>query len=267
MRSKFIMKNRFILISIFIFMISVVPVYGVPIPEAPKENIFVQDYAEIMSKEVKNDLLRLSSILKERTSAELVVVTIQSLEGYSIEEYALSLFRQWGIGNRVENNGVLLLVALEERETRIEVGYGLEGAINDGKAGAILDKMIPYFKNGNYDDGITVAYGLILEEIAKEYDIDMADVFIKNDIAYFDYVNFESSNNPLPILIILLIFLLFIFIFSRIMGMGFFETLFILLSILGRGGNRHRGSGSSGRRPPGGFGGGSSGGGGASRKW
>lgn len=265
MQSICIRRSKLISLFILIFIISIVPSYGISIPKVPTKDIFVQDYAGILSKEVENNLLKLSSILKDRTSAELVVVTITSLEGHTVEDYALSLFRKWNIGSRAKNNGVLLLIAYDERETRIEVGYGLEGAINDGKAGAILDKMIPYFKDGNYDVGITVAHGLILEEIAKEYNIDMSDVFTKNDFVYFDL---EGTNNPIPILILPFVFLFFMFIFSRIMGMGFFQVLFMLLSILGRDNHKHRG----GRRPPGGFGGGgfgggSSGGGGASRKW
>jgi len=254
---------------IFIFIISIAPSYGISIPKAPTQNIFVQDYANIISREVESDLLKLSSILKERTSVDLVVVTITSLEGSTIEEYALNLFRQWGIGSESKSNGILLLVALNERETRIEVGYGLEGAINDGKAGHILDRILPYFKNNNYDYGITTAHGLLFKEIANEYNIDMSDVFTKNDINNLDL---KDNKNPVFLLIMLPIFLFIIFIFSKIMGMGFFQTLFIVLSILGRHNNNPRGGGSSRRRPPGGFGGsgfggGSSGGGGASRKW
>lgn len=294
------MKNQTrTLTSVFIITLliclSLLNVYGLAIPKAPTEDIYVQDYASMLTVEVKDDMLRMSSVLQKTTSAELVVVTVPSMDGRPIEEYALNLFRQWGIGDEDKRNGVLLLVAQEDREARIEVGYGLEGAINDGKAGAILDKMILYFQEDNYSEGIATAYSLLLNEILIEYDIDAEQIF-------------EGSKSITPVVlqepiliadIIKTIGLLFfsiiiaMFVLSKLLGRNLFWLTASLFRNLAGGryaGPTHRGpmdggfgggfgtghgsspfGGSSHRSGPtiggGKFGGGSSGGGGASRKW
>ena len=85
-------------------------------------------------------------------------------------EYSTNLFRQFGIGDKEKNNGLLILIALEERKSRIEVGYGLEGVLPDGKTGRIQDEyMIPYFKDNNFDEGILNGYKALFKEVANEY--------------------------------------------------------------------------------------------------
>ena len=295
------MKNQiktlgFMFIVALLISLSLLNAYGLNIPEVPTEDIYVQDYASMLSDEAKSDMLRMSKILKETTSAELVVVTVPSTDGRSIEEYALNLFRQWGIGSKDQRNGVLLLVAQEEREARIEVGYGLEGAINDAKAGAILDKMIDYFQIDEYSDGISTAYSLLLNEILIEYDVDAGEIFEGARVV-------TPAALPEPILItdivkvvgfLLLTIIGVMFILSKIIGRNLFGLMALLLRNLFAGryaGPTHRGPGHMGGGFGGGFGagrssssfgssshrsssigrgkfgGGSSGGGGASRKW
>ena len=294
------MKNQtrtliFMFIIVLLFSLTSLSSYGLAIPEAPTEDIYVQDYASMLSDEVKDDMLRMSDALRKITSAELVVVTVPSMDGRSIEEYALNLFRQWGIGDKDARNGVLLLVAQEDREARIEVGYGLEGAINDAKAGAILDKMIVYFQAGNYSEGIATAYSLLLNEILIEYNVS-ADQIFEGSKAIAPSVLQEPILITDIIKIIGLLFLgviVAIFVLSRIVGRNLFWLIALLFRDLTRG--RYAGptrggpmgggigggfwtgqggstfGGSSHRSGPtiggGKFGGGSSGGGGASRKW
>jgi uncharacterized protein len=285
----------FMLIIVLLVGLFSLNAYGLEIPEAPTEDIYVQDYASMLSGEVRDDMLRMSNALKETTTAELVVVTVPSMDGRPVEEYALNLFRQWGIGSKDQRNGVLLLVARDDREARIEVGYGLEGAINDAKAGAILDKMIAYFRVDDYNEGIATAYSLLLNEILVEYDVD-ADVIFEGARA----VTPITLQNPVLITDIfkvvgplLLIFIGIMLVLSRVMGRGPFWLIALLLRNLSSGryagpthrgpmdggfgggfwtghgsspfGGSSRGSGSTIGR--GKFGGGSSGGGGASRKW
>ncbi|HBC84993.1 MAG TPA: hypothetical protein DCZ30_06300, partial [Clostridiales bacterium] len=96
------------------------------------------------------------------------------MEGQSLEEYATQVFREFGIGEKNKNNGLLLLLALEERKFRVEVGYGLEGALPDAKTGRIQDEyIIPYLKNNNWNEGIKNGFSAFLNIIADEYDVDI----------------------------------------------------------------------------------------------
>lgn len=113
--------------------------------------------------------------LDAATGAQVVVVTIPSLDGASIEEYATTLFRNWGIGNAEQNNGVLLLIAKEDRKFRIEVGYGLEGAITDGYAGSVLDGMKADFKSENYSEAIVTAYAKLTQKAYEEYGAEVPE--------------------------------------------------------------------------------------------
>lgn len=109
------------------------------------------------------------------TGAQVVVVTIPSLDGASLEEYATTLFRDWGIGDAAKNSGVLLLIAKEDRKFRIEVGYGLEGAITDGYAGSVLDGMKADFKNENYSEAIVTAYAKLTQKAYEEYGAEVPE--------------------------------------------------------------------------------------------
>jgi len=121
----------------------------------PKPQGFVNDFAGMMSPGVKAQLEDELVNFEKETSAEVVVATVNGLEGYTVEDYAARLFEAWGIGKKTKDNGVLLLVAKEERKVRIEVGYGLEPVITDGRAGGILDDVVvPEFKEDNYEKGI-----------------------------------------------------------------------------------------------------------------
>jgi len=124
-------------------------------PNLPEYQGFVNDYAGLLSPAVKTQLDTRLSQLEKETTAEVAVVTVKSLEGDSIDEYAVRLFEKWKIGKKDKNNGVLFLVALDDRKMRIEVGYGLEPLITDGRAGRIRDNdVIPRFKQDDYEGGI-----------------------------------------------------------------------------------------------------------------
>lgn len=115
----------------------------------------VHDVAELLTAEVKSELETLCQEVERETTAQVAVVTVPSLEGQSVEAYANTLFNTWGIGQRDTNNGVLLLVAPNERELRIEVGRGLEGLLTDALCGEIRDQwLLPAFRQGNYPGGI-----------------------------------------------------------------------------------------------------------------
>lgn len=139
----------------------------------PTSNFYVNDYANILSQETENYIIKHSVSLATQTKAQIVVVTVPNLDGASLEEYATKLFREFGIGDSKENNGLLLLLALDERQMRVEVGYGLEGILPDGKTGRLQDDyMIPYFKEDNFDEGMLNGYKAFFQEIASYYDFN-----------------------------------------------------------------------------------------------
>lgn len=147
------------------------------IPPKPtaSSGIYVQDNAGVFSASVSGYLQSLGRQLDQKTTAQLVVVTVPSLKGAPLEDYSLQILRQWGIGNKEKNNGVLMLISTGDRKSRIEVGYGLEGALTDSVTGQIQDQyMIPYFRKGNYEEGIARGYEALARRIAKEYNVQLA---------------------------------------------------------------------------------------------
>ncbi|MFA6023890.1 MAG: TPM domain-containing protein [Candidatus Gracilibacteria bacterium] len=119
------------------------------------EDWYILDEAGVLSDTTEATLQVQLSTLADETSTGMVVVTIPTLNDYPIESYALELGREWGVGQEGLDNGLVFLIVPEDREMRIEVGYGLEGAITDLQSYLILDKVAtPYFKEGNYDQGV-----------------------------------------------------------------------------------------------------------------
>ena len=114
----------------------------------------VVDQANLIDAPQERVLLEKLERVERDTMAQLVVVTTPSLQGYSIEDYSLALGRGWGIGDRERDDGVLLVIAPNERKVRIEVGYGLEQQLDDVLAAEIIEDMMPHFRNGQYQPGI-----------------------------------------------------------------------------------------------------------------
>lgn len=140
----------------------------------PKPEFYVNDYANVLSQETEDYIVEKSKELYRVDGTQIVVVTVSNLEGKSIEEYSLNLARSFGIGSKEKNNGLLLLLALEERESRVEVGTGLEGILPDGKTGRFQDQyMIPFFRNNDFDTGIKNGYDAFFNEIVKLNNLDL----------------------------------------------------------------------------------------------
>ncbi|MCB9032912.1 MAG: TPM domain-containing protein [Chitinophagales bacterium] len=225
------------------------------IPEAPNPPKLVNDLAGMLNDFDKSRLETKLVDYNDSTSTQIAVVTVESIGDYAIDDYAIRLGRKWGIGNS-KNNGILLLIAKNERKIDIELGYGIESYITDGDAKRIIDDIItPNFKAGNYYNGIDEATNAMIGLLQGTY----------------TYESTQNGDFPIfPILIFIGIFILFIIIASKSKGGG---------SGGGYTGNRGGwtwtttggsgwsggGGGSSGGF--GGFGGGSFGGGGASGGW
>ena len=137
----------------------------------PAQRAYIVDTAGMTSAEDAAQIAKIGAELREKTKAEIVVVTVSTLGDADIETYATELFRTWGIGDKQMNNGVLLLIAKDDRAFRIEVGYGLEGAITDGYAGSVLDAMKGAFRNENYSPAILEAYIALVQKTCTEYGV------------------------------------------------------------------------------------------------
>lgn len=177
-------------------------------------DFYVNDSANLLSDETEAYIIDMNKTLEEQTGAQIVVVTVQNLEGQSLEEYATELFRDYGIGDKEKNNGVLLLCAYEERQFRIEVGYGLEGTLTDGKTGRIQDEyIIPYLKENNFNDGIRNGFNAVLKEVENEYGITIEGAEEGNVVGTTTRTN--VSSNVAPHIIMMVIFILVVIFFSR----------------------------------------------------
>lgn len=135
----------------------------------------VSDFANVISVDHESRINGVINELNRKTGAEIAVVTIQSLEGSNIDEFTNRLFNQWGVGQKGKDNGLMFLCAMQERKMRIEVGYGLEGAIPDSRAGVIRRNIItPYFKSGNPAEGILAGVEALAFEVAQEYGVELS---------------------------------------------------------------------------------------------
>lgn len=251
------MKKWLALLVTGLYLLGAAVAWAQPtLPPPPTTSIYVQDYAGVLSNETKAKINTIGGQLATKTKAQVVVVTVKTLEGEALEDYSLGLLRQWGVGDKTLNNGVVMLVAVDDRKSRIEVGYGLEGALPDAKTGTIQDEyMLPSFKKGDYDQGILNGYLALIGSVAKEYNVE-----IKGDIKPIPAKD-KSVTNAFPLwakVLIAVALLLFLGVDWFFLG-GFFTSF--IISMLLSGGRRGGGSGG------GGFGGGSGGGGGSNRNW
>lgn len=130
----------------------------------------VNDYASLLSAESHTTLESELLALEKETGIQIAVVTIPDLSGDTIENYAVKLFEEWGIGQKGKDNGALLLISRDDRQLRIEVGYGLEGALTDALSSQIIRNIIaPNFKNGDYNTGIVEGVRAMLAATRGEY--------------------------------------------------------------------------------------------------
>lgn len=224
----------------------------------PSPKGFVTDEAGVMKMETVSELNSLLSSFEKKSGIEIAVATVRSLDGIPVEDYSTTLFKTWGIGKKGKNNGLLFLIAPNDKKVRIEVGYGLEGSINDALAGRIMDQyVLPAFKAGDFDGGIAAGTAVIVQVIAKKENIP----FDPQNAGRLAEMSESSApdENPGPFAtigkILLLIFMIVLFIRHP-------WLFLLLLSSSGRGGTGRGFGGGFG-----GFGGGISGGGGASRGW
>jgi uncharacterized protein len=294
---KFPHKLKQIRLAFLVFTIVCVTVSdSVVLGQKPKINLPpanptspVNDLANVIDPATEQQLDRILKNFEGLTGTQIAVATVPSLQDRPLEEYANELYRAWGIGAKKGDNkdkGALILVAPNERKSRMEVGYGLEGDLPDGLAGEQLRRMRPYFQQGQYGQGLNIGVRTLVDTLAEKWNVNVEGI----DRQYV-YRPAQHAQEDLPagavicFVMGLLIFLFLLFLASRRGGKG-------------GGGNRYRrdngwyaapivfnsgggdygsgswgsssgwGGGSSGGGSDwGGFGGGDSGGGGASDSW
>lgn len=186
----------------------------------PKPEGYVNDFAGILDAATRARLEQRLKEVEAASSSEIAVATVKSLEGLSVEEYATRLFKEWGVGQEKTDNGVLILVAPNEREMRIEVGYGLEGVLPDGLAGQIRDEQfLPRFRDDDYAGGISAGVGRI------------ADIVEKNQVlSPEELARFNDSSNDAPVWILVPFLGMFVAIGSFMLGLGLrTKTVFPIL--------------------------------------
>ena len=152
---------------LFLFSLSVL---GQKIPPRPNPPRLVNDYTGTLTTDQASSLEKKLVAFDDSTSNQIVVAIVNTLDGYEPAEYALKLFREWGVGNKKTNNGIVLLIALEDHKINITTGYGLEGALPDITCAQIIDHDItPQFKKGNYYRGIDAGVISIIKATQGEY--------------------------------------------------------------------------------------------------
>jgi uncharacterized protein len=145
------------------------PAMALELPE-PSTTGFVNDYAGMLSEQTVTGLEGKLREYEQSSSNEITVVTVDDLQGTTIEDYAVRLFEKWKIGKESSDNGILLLVAKSEHKVRIEVGYGLEGSVTDAESSSIIrDVITPAFKQSDFDKGVSDGVDTIIKAASTEY--------------------------------------------------------------------------------------------------
>jgi uncharacterized protein len=255
-----------IFLTLLILIFSTVSVgHAVEIPPLPPDPVV--DLAGIIDDSVQTKLNRYLRELEQKTTAQMAILTVKSLQGQSLEEFSITIAHdKWKLGQKGKDNGILLVVALNERKYRIEVGYGLEGILPDSLVGSIgRQYLVPYFRQGDYSGGIYAATLAIANEIAKDAGVKITGMPAAGTGAPVKVR--QKSTGFFGKIISLLFFLVILVIFIK--NPRSFLALMLLSSM---GGRRGPWGGSGGGFGGGGFGsfgggGGGFGGGGASGSW
>jgi uncharacterized protein len=260
MRSLF--RSIFLgVLGLFIYSATAVG-YSAEIPALPAAPVV--DLAGIIDNGTEIKLNRYLQELETKTGAQMAILTVTSLDGQAIEDLSIGIAHdRWRLGQEGKDNGVLMVIALNDRKYRIEIGYGLEGLLPDSLVGSIgRQYLVPYFKKGEYSTGIYAAAVIVANEIAREAGVNITGLPAVKKVRSSHKRNEPSGTLAKIFSLLFLVVMVILFIKNP----RLFLAYFFLSAMGGRGG--HWG-GSSGGFGGGGFGGGGGGfgGGGASGGW
>ncbi len=241
------------------------------LPPRPSPPRLVNDLAHLMQPAEADALEQKLVAYNDSTSSQIAVVTVPSLDGDEIANYAQKLYENWGIGRKGKNNGILVLVAAQEHTARIQTGYGLEGAVPDAIAKRIISNtLVPAFRQNQFYAGLDRATDQLISLAKGEYKADPADARRGRSR--------DSSGSGMPFWVIIIVMVVIFAMLrnrgggggrgNRGFGGGFIPPIIFGGGGFGGGGGGFGGGfGGGGGGGFGGFGGGSSGGGGASGSW
>jgi uncharacterized protein len=241
----------------------------VDVNSLPKPTGYVSDLAHVLSADDKERLEVLCTQVEQELSVQFALVTIDSLGDQPIRDFALDLFRRWGVGSKGTNQGVLLLLVIKDRKSDIETGRGIEPYITDGFAGSTLRAMRPQLRGSDYGGALMTAARTMAEQIAQGKGVTFTDT---GQQAERETHRPRPHHIPGPLIILGIFLLIWLLRGGRRGGGGGFWTGLLIGNLLGggRGGwgsGGGFGGGSGGGGGFGGFGGGDAGGGGASSNW
>jgi uncharacterized protein len=225
---------------------------------------YLNDFAHVLDPTTIAQLDNICQQLDQKAHAQIAVVTVNSLDGSDIDSYAVDLYKQWGIGSKATDHGVLILLAVQDKKYRIEVGYGLEPILPDGKVGSFGREAVPLLRQNDYNGAVSLMTSRVADVIAQDAGIQITGPRPQVSAPVRGQPQKGLTGKQLLILgVVLLIVLL-----TPLRKLLFYFLLF------GGGGGGYGGGGYSGGGGFGGggggfggFGGGSSGGGGASGGW
>ena len=247
-----------------------VPLAAQRVADLPAPTDYVSDFAHVLSPGTIAQLDNICGQLDHsKANAQIAVVTVRTLDGEDAADYSDDLEGKWKMGRKGSDRGVLVLLAINDRKRRIEVGYGLEGILPDGKVGDIGREMVPYLRAGNYDAAVSLAVGEIAHVIATDAGVTLS----QQPVPVSPPVQQSSPFAKLILLIIVLVFFGGFSILRMLLGWGLFFGGWgggpWIGGGLGGGGFGGGGFGGGGGGGSGfdGFGGGSFGGGGAGGDW
>jgi uncharacterized protein len=256
------------LLSFLILSFAAIAGSAEKISDLPAPTNYVSDYANVLSPSTIQALNRYCLAVDQQAHAQIAVVTVKSLDGSDIDDYAVRMWEKIKVGAKGTDRGVMILLATEDHKRRITVGYGLEGILPDGKVGDIGREMVPYLRANNFDAAVVLAVQQVSQVIAADAGVTIEGVPPQRGPP-------QPVAKPLTLgqIIVVAVILFFIVVILSRLGGGSFLG-FILGMLLGGGGRGGGGGwgggggfGGGGGGGFGGFGGGSTGGGGASGDW
>ncbi len=258
------------LLLTLVFCLIVINASFAAVPEPPaKPQNYVTDLAGIVEDSKEQQMNAYLRELEQKTTAQIMVLTVQSLDGEDIAGFSLRMAEKWKTGQKGKDNGALITVALKEKKYRIEVGYGLEGILPDGFVGSVgREHMVPHFRKGDYTGGLFSAVTAITRTIAAKDNIEITGMPKPQTKTKMQRQPAQKKDSTFTIILAAILFVLALVLFIK--NPSLFSYIFINIiynTLLALIFSRNAGGWSGGGGGFGGGGGGGFGGGGASGDW